>query len=117
MLSKVWYLAREDPDTGRITYAPELPEGFENVVIPLLVAFTDQGSVGMSALSFAKRFMGLSLVSFPDPFHRSPNDMKGACARSAGGVFRQALLHSTLLWSLNYKPFRSPQEGEKERIG
>ena len=78
-----------------------LSERWEKV--PILVACLDQGSVGNAGMAFALR-NHMVHVKF-DKIHRSIRDYKLAIGRACGGQFLRTQLHSSYVFSLNYKPF------------
>ncbi|RYE98898.1 MAG: hypothetical protein EOO77_36410, partial [Oxalobacteraceae bacterium] len=90
-----------------VRYTQELPDDIARIW-PSLVTATDQGSVGMAGVAFAQaRAPGLRLLwlAVGDPYHRGPNDVRGACKQALRGQLRRAMLQTTVLWNLNYKPF------------
>lgn len=75
--------------------------------LPCLVLGMDQGSQGMAAAGFLHTCLHAQF--YYDPFHRLARDMKGAVSGAPANVKQRlqlALLSSTYLWSLSYKPFK-----------
>ena len=82
-----------------------LPAGLET--IPLLVAGLDQGSIGSAGMAYAINELQCCMHTKFDKFHRIVRDIKLSISHSCSGVFQKAMLYSSYLWSLNYKPFGS----------
>jgi hypothetical protein len=82
-----------------------LPAGLETV--PLLVTGLDQGSVGSAGMAYAINELGCCMHAKFDKFHRIIRDIKLSISHCCSGVFQKAMLYSSYLWSLNYKPFGS----------
>ena len=40
-----------------------------------------------------------------DPFHRTVNDIKGACRSACGGLYRRVMLFTAFIFGINYGPF------------
>ena len=86
------------------SYVPVLPQDpgwwFR---VPILVTNLDQGSIGAAGMAFA---LSKSMVHVKfDKIHRAVRDYKLAIAHSLRGLFLRTQLHSSYIWSLNYKPF------------
>ena len=56
---------------------------------------------------FAIHKLGSAVQTRWDVFHRAVNDVKASLTKACRGVFLQAQLHSSYLWSLAYRPFGS----------
>ncbi len=87
-----------------------------------VISHTDQGSVGLGGYSYctaAKERGGLNLmwINYGDCYHRTPNDVGLACLHTRNGELKKAMLHSTYIWSLNYKPFQSGGFGDEKKDG
>ena len=82
-----------------------LPPGLET--IPLLVTQLDQGSIGSAGMAYAINELQCCMHAKFDKFHRIIRDIKLSISHCCSGVFQKAMLYSSYLWSLNYKPFGS----------
>ena len=82
-----------------------LPAGLETV--PLLVTGLDQGSIGSAGMAYAINELQCCTHAKFDKFHRIIRDIKLSISHCCSGVFQKAMLYSSYLWSLNYKPFGS----------
>ena len=82
-----------------------LPAGLKT--IPLLVTGLDQGSIGSAGMAYAINELQCCMHAKFDKFHRIIRDIKLSISHCCSGVFQKAMLYSSYLWSLNYKPFGS----------
>ena len=85
----------------------KVPENLDDIKV--LSIGLDQGPCGMGAAAFLQ-FNGVNMVNFYfDPYHRVIRDMKldtvGVGPKSHRQKLQQALLCSTYIFSLSYRPF------------
>ena len=84
---------------------PELPLDAQNSPsLAWCTHWADQGSVGAAGINFLTYDQGYRMILFPDPNHRTWNDIKLALRRSKGFFYR-TLVMMTLVFNLNYSPF------------
>ena len=82
---------------------PEVPT--DHSMWPSMVHWVDQGSVGAAALNFCIDALGYHMLALPDPNHRVWNDIKMAAQKSKV-YFWKTIVQLTLVFNLNYGPFR-----------
>ena len=91
-----------------------VPELQGSMDFPTAVFCIDQGSVGWSAIQYGIQKMQRLVRLTNDPNHRTWNDIKAACKKSAAYTWR-TMMELTLVFNLNYGPFGSKQWGDTKR--
>ena len=82
-----------------------MPTEFDIDDVPIVVAYVDQGRVGIGGLNFLMNHLKLMLVTRYDAFHRGIRDIVDSSSKAAVGVFRRVMLLTAYLFGLNYAPF------------
>ena len=76
--------------------------------------WADQGSIGAAGINFLVFELGYRMLLFPDPNHRTWNDIKLDLKRSKAFFYRSLVL-MTLVFNLNYSPFLKGSFYDKKR--
>eukprot|EP00438_Fugacium_kawagutii_P011249 Skav211190 [mRNA] locus=scaffold884:286172:287377:+ [translate_table: standard] len=95
------------------TEVPVLPEGPEwHLNMPLLTLNLDQGATGTAGVAFLMQNHMIHCKC--DKIHRAIRDYKLALVHCLEGLFLKTQLHSSYLFSLNYKPFNKGNFHDKK---
>lgn len=105
--AQFWVVDRE---TG--ARVPQIPRNFSVQDQPILVSWTDQGSVNSGVLDYVVYHLGLCILVGFDRQHRTYNDLKSAL--KAASLFR-SFLACTLIFNLNFAPMGSKAWFAKKR--